>query len=83
LPFTKGVPVLRIPAVQPKNRDLVVQEMATLLFDLQSDPGQEQPIEDPEVEAMMVTHLVRLMQENDAPPEQYERLGLPMPSDAG
>ena len=28
------------------------------------------------IEQMMIEHLVRLMKENDAPPEQFERLGL-------
>jgi chorismate mutase len=48
----------------------------TLLFDLQADPHQERPLSDPAVEQMMIDHLVRLMRENDAPPEQYQRLGL-------
>ena len=50
----------------------------TLLFDLQTDPQQEHPLQDPAVEAHMIEHLVRLMRENDAPPEQFERLGLPV-----
>jgi hypothetical protein len=48
----------------------------TLLFDLKTDPRQEQPLNDAEIEAMMIQHLIRLMQENDAPIEQFERLGL-------
>ena len=34
--------------------------------------------DDPEIEAMMTRHLARLMKENDAPAEQYARLGLEM-----
>lgn len=37
---------------------------------------QEQSINDPEIEARMIEHLDRLMRANDAPPEQFERLGL-------
>jgi arylsulfatase A-like enzyme len=48
----------------------------TLLFDLQADPHQEHPITDPAVEARMIEHMVRLMKENNAPAEQFERLGL-------
>lgn len=48
----------------------------TLLFDLAADPRQERPLHDPEVEARMIQLLIRLMVENDAPPEQFERLGL-------
>lgn len=78
LPFTKGVPVLKIPTRRPlmaPSPDI----LATLLFDLRDDPGQEHPIQDAEVEAMMTAHLVRLMRENQAPPEQFERLGLDQP----
>ena len=72
--FTKGCRTLRIPARGGGWRD--VHRFGTLLFDLESDPGQELPIDDPAVEQQMVTHLVQLMRENDAPPEQYARLGL-------
>jgi len=48
----------------------------TMLFDLETDPKQENPIQDTAVEERMTARLVRLMEENDAPPEQYERLGL-------
>jgi len=48
-----------------------------LLFDLQNDPGQENPIVDENVERRMIELMVALMQANDAPPEQYERLNLP------
>jgi hypothetical protein len=48
-----------------------------LLFDLDADPKQEHPIVDHEVERRMIRLLVQLMQANDAPGEQYERLGLP------
>jgi hypothetical protein len=41
-----------------------------------TDPGQKNPIDDPEIEAMMIQYLIQLMQANDAPPDQFERLGL-------
>ena len=47
-----------------------------MLFDLETDPQQEHPIDDPEIEARMIALLVDLMKANDAPPEQFERLGL-------
>lgn len=70
--FTKGCRVMRIPA-QARPKSL---ELGTLLFDLQADPGQERPIQDPAVEQKMIDHLIRLMRECDAPEEQFERLGL-------
>ena len=51
-------------------------EFGTLLFDLTVDPAQEHPINNSNVEKMMIDHMVRLMKENDAPPEQYKRAGL-------
>lgn len=79
--FTKGVPVMRIPAVTPQNRDLLVRELKTMLFDLKQDPYQEHPIQDEAIERRMIAHLVRLMRANDAPLEQYQRLGLPFPGE--
>lgn len=74
--FTKGAPVMRIPAAAPQNRDLLARELQTMLFDLAQDPYQERPLQDAAVEARMIAHLVRLMRANDAPPEQFQRLGL-------
>ena len=48
----------------------------TLLFDLATDPQQEQPVHDTAIEEYMIGLLVALMKANDAPPEQYVRLGL-------
>ena len=73
-PFTKGCRTMRIAAAGGGWRN--VHRFGTLLFDLESDPEQEHPIDDPEVEQRMIEHLVALMKENDAPPEQFERLGL-------
>ena len=51
-------------------------EFGTMLFDLRADPAQESPVRDAAAEAMMTEHLVRLLRESEAPPEQFERLGL-------
>lgn len=74
--FTKGVPLLKIPSRRTLTGALSASQRETLLFDLATDPAQEHPLHDPTVEAYMIEHLVRLMHENDAPPEQFERLGL-------
>ncbi len=47
-----------------------------LLFDIESDPGQLQPIDDSSIEAKLSARLVELMKECDAPKEQFQRLGL-------
>jgi len=71
--FTKGCPLLRIPGKTWFTDEAVWQ---TALYDLATDPQQQKPIRDPKIEQMMTDHLVRLMRENDAPTEQYVRLGL-------
>ena len=70
--FTKGIKVLKIPG-RPGTG---FHDFHTMLFDLERDPQQLHPIDAPEIEATMIQQLIRLMQANDAPPEQYERLCL-------
>ncbi|MCX4547658.1 sulfatase [Streptomyces sp. NBC_01387] len=71
--FTKNVCTLRVPG-----RTLVnPYHHGTLLFDLETDPEQHTPLVDDAAELRMATLLVELMRTNDAPPSQYERLGLP------
>jgi hypothetical protein len=73
--FTKECPIPRVPCGgRPGLRGRATE---TLLWDVESDPGQARPLDDPAVENRMIGHLTRLMRECDAPPEQYERLGLP------
>ena len=69
--FTKGCPVLKVPA-KPFATNL---DNRTLLFDLQDDPEQLRPLEDPELEQKMITKMKNLMAEQDAPAELYNRLG--------
>ena len=73
LPFTKGAPVLRTPG-RPWGNPYA---FGTMLFDLRTDPQQSRPLVDDELETRMATHLVELMRATDAPPSQYQRLGLP------
>lgn len=47
-----------------------------LLFDLEQDPKQLQPLHDEAVESRMIKAMKQLMEENEAPAEQYVRLGL-------
>ena len=71
--FTQGVRPLKIPARTFVN----AHSFGTMLFDLVSDPAQEYPILNDEVELRMCRLLVAWMHWNDAPLEQFERLGLP------
>ncbi|MBC9727264.1 sulfatase [Streptomyces sp. TRM68367] len=77
--FTKGVPTLRVDGwtfMDP-------HAFGTLLFDLEADPDQQRPLADDDLERRMATLLVQLIRANDAPPSQYERLGLPDTGDVG
>ena len=83
-PFScpKGMSTLRIPTQVRfgAERGRHADRNRSRLFDLQNDPGQTSPLADEALEARMVDHLVRLMAEADAPPEQYRRLGLSQPA---
>jgi hypothetical protein len=78
------MPVLKIPARKDAHGRSVghtgqgggYEETATVLFDLESDPGQEKPIIKPEIEKKMIQLMVDLMIRNEAPPEAFLRLGL-------
>jgi arylsulfatase A-like enzyme len=70
--FTKGCRTMKVAG----RASFDAYPFGTMLFDMQNDPQQEHPLRDQAIEATMIDHLVRLMRETDAPPEQYERLGL-------
>ena len=72
--FTKDCQTMKIAAA---HQPLWIPFFETLLFDTEVDPGQLAPIESAAIEAEMIDKLVDLMRTNDAPSEQYERLGLP------
>ncbi|MFA6659782.1 MAG: hypothetical protein WCS25_08835, partial [Victivallaceae bacterium] len=74
--FTKNMPLLKTPGI-PQPLDFNPYDEGDLLFDMGSDPQQLLPITDrPDLTAKMAETMVALMKENDAPPEQFERLGL-------
>ena len=81
--FTKGVPLMRIPTshtTAPQNSSYQFNDpykYGSLLFDLQKDPEQDDPITgDSRTEATMIRAMRELLRASDAPPEQYTRLGL-------
>ena len=80
LPFTKGVRTMRMAAtgtlINPWHH-------GTLLFDLATDPRQERPLLDDELELRMLRLLVKLMHASDAPRSQFQRLGVPDDGEVG
>ncbi|MFF5792414.1 sulfatase [Paeniglutamicibacter sp. NPDC012692] len=71
--FTKGLRTIKVPTSSFMNP----WAHGTLLFDLRTDPGQNTPLADDEIELRMLGLLAGLMRENDAPRSQFERLGIP------
>ncbi len=75
--FTKGCPIMQIENVIDPNSDLVsISSIETMLFDLETDQEQNNPIQDTNIEKRMILLIKSLMIENDSPKEQFERLGL-------
>lgn len=78
--FTKGISTMRtkgeIKLSRPAKGEESDVKFETMLFDLQTDPGQDAPIPDERIESKMIDHMKRLMKENDAPEEQFRRVGL-------
>jgi hypothetical protein len=74
--FTKGCRTMKIKGRSWRNPS----DFGHLLFDLPNDPRQETPIRDAAVEARMQKLMGQVMRANDAPAEQYVRLGLAGPA---
>jgi hypothetical protein len=51
-----------------------MEDTNTVLYDLETDPGQTTPIDDPDVKHRLKRALYRLMTENNAPPEAVKRM---------
>ncbi len=75
-PFTKDCPLLKVPT----QRWAGTEPLQTLLFDVEIDPWQQQPLQDAAVEDRLKQQIIAIMQANDAPSEQYERMGLTVPA---
>jgi hypothetical protein len=71
--FTKGCRLLKIDAVNHRPRQLY---FPTMLFNLETDPYQQHPLQDKELEALMLSRTKHLMERSDTPKEQFIRLGI-------
>lgn len=70
--FTKGLKVLKVPAKDKYG----VNSFGTMLFDLEEDASQVNPIKNLDIEELMIHKLICALDASEAPSEQYERLGL-------
>lgn len=76
--FTKGCRLLKIRNLEKSEYldEKGEHPYKTLLFDLQKDPNQTAPLQDARLEAHFRRVIVQHMIANDAPREQYVRMGL-------
>ena len=79
--FTKGVPLLRIAHKSKADTKThsyhfpeKMEDTNTVLYDLETDPGQTTPLDDPAVIRRLNEALFRMMAENDAPAETVQRM---------
>ena len=72
LPFTKNMRVLRRPH-QPYFKETLSKH---LLFDLETDPLQMSPLNNPKLEQEIVSRLKQNMIECHAPQEMFVRYGI-------
>jgi arylsulfatase A-like enzyme len=87
LPFTRGYPVWKLPirmdAKANMTRRYPLLDARTVIYDIDADPEQRSPLEDPVLEAELTGKLLALLQQNDAPAELYSRYGLDARPSAG
>ena len=50
--------------------------LKTMLFDVVADPAQNTELDDEAIERRLKQEIKRLMEDNDAPQEQFARMGL-------
>ncbi|MCH3917263.1 MAG: sulfatase [Spirochaetia bacterium] len=79
--WTDHVPVMKIPVDERYDRKKYYTysnhaKYGDLLFDRVNDPEQLTPLHDEQIEQHFTAKMVSLMKENEAPEEQYVRLGL-------
>lgn len=74
--FTKGCQVWQVPSHGIPELEFDAHSFGNLLYDIDKDPRQEHPLDDPGLEDRMIDLMLDLMEQDDAPAEQYERLGL-------
>lgn len=76
--FTQGATLLRIPK-ESGNASNPPEGEGDMLYDLQNDPKQQTKLNDPAVEQRLCEQMAELMSQCDAPPEQFDRMGLTRP----
>ena len=84
LPFTRGMPVMRIPALPSAKRPpggarALFRSFGTALYDIQADPRQEHPLDDPATAEAMRHAILAELSRHEATPDFYGWMGLSAP----
>ncbi|MEX0502448.1 sulfatase [Alphaproteobacteria bacterium LSUCC0719] len=78
--FTKGVPLLKVPALKDAKRPPMqgggFADTNTCLYDLSTDPRQDSPFRNSEIEGRFLQAITQELHLQDAPGELFERFGL-------
>jgi arylsulfatase A-like enzyme len=77
--FTYNVPLMKIPGRILNQQTSYANPdswQGTFLYDIKNDPQQTTNLKNEIIEQQMIRQMKNLMQQNEAPPEQYIRLGL-------
>lgn len=78
--FTKNCKTLRIhcPGNFEIRKGIFINpyEYGSTLYDVENDPEEKTPLNDPGAEEKMIKLMAKLMKESASPPEQFVRLGL-------
>lgn len=72
LPFTKGIPVLELESTNHISQ----ADYPTMLYCLDTDPTQQNPVNDGVQEQKLIALMEKMMRENHCPEEQFVRMGL-------
>jgi arylsulfatase A-like enzyme len=86
--FTKGMPVMRFDALKdarriPMHDGVGFEDIGTKLFDLDADPEQQRPLDDPGIAARLKAIIGQIFAAHDAPGEIYGRMKLAEPERTG
>ena len=81
--FTKGAPTLRMK-LDPKNTQVgqdgdTLEDCETTLYNIETDPKQETPIDEPDVENRFALEIARYFAEHDAPSELFKHFDVVQP----
>ncbi len=74
--FSRGFPVLKLPARKGSGQGAQIEDTNTVLYDLKVDPGQLTPIENKEVENRLKVKIAAELCRHEAPTEVFQRFGL-------